>query len=187
MEIATGGSPAPLLASHGPKGSIGAQSSPNRRKGGMGGCWGAAKHGPRVVPFCPGLIWAGAVAGRPSLPAGLSIAPAAALGGGLWRASGTFSCLSLRESWQNLLWPARTLRPTATELGGPSCDMLREAETQGFRARWGSSAGVACTSNRGCPNASEPSGRPVHRPLVCGPPSGSPACMPAFGGAMWIQ
>ena len=153
MEIATGGSPAPLLAFHGPKGSIGAQSSPNRRKGGMGGCWGAAKHGPRVVPFCPGLIWAGAVAGRPSLPAGLSIAPAAALGGRLWRASGTFSCLSLRESWQNLLWPARTLRPTATELGGPSCSIRLAAETQGSRALYLRGTGGACTSSGYCRRA----------------------------------
>ena len=101
----------------------------------------------------------------PRAPCGTLLVPASSSsawlsGGPLWAPRGSqggaespFSCLGVRPWPWDSAFGISSLLPTPGELRAPTCSTHLVAETQGFQALLSREAGVACTSNAGCPNA----------------------------------
>ena len=89
----------------------------------------------------------------PSSSAWLSGGPLPAPRGSQGGAESPFSFLGVRPWPWDSAFGISSLLPTPGELRAPTCSTRLVAETQGFQALLSREAGVACTSNAGCPNA----------------------------------
>ena len=107
----------------------------------------------RRAPKWPRAPCGTLLAPAPSSSAWLSGGPLQAPRGSQGGAESPFSFLGVRPWPWDSAFGISSLLPTPGELRAPTCSAHLVAETQGFQALLSREAGVACTSNAGCPNA----------------------------------